>query len=93
MKAGWKANPGEEVIVAAHDPPEQFSSLALEQFISSSLAAANISAAASLWHNYQYKLAKTAAAALLLQHTCRSVGSSLASILRHQGQSRFEYLF
>jgi hypothetical protein len=38
MKAGWKAKPGEEVIVAAHDPPEQFSSLALEQFISRSLA-------------------------------------------------------
>jgi len=37
MEAGWKAKPGEEVIVAAHDPPEQFSSLALEQFISSSL--------------------------------------------------------
>jgi hypothetical protein len=49
MKAGWKAKPGEEVIVAAHDPPEQFSSLALEQYISSSLATTIISAAASLW--------------------------------------------
>ncbi len=57
MEAGWKAKPGEEVIVAAHDPPEHFSSPALEQFISSSLATANISAAASLWHNYQYNLA------------------------------------
>jgi hypothetical protein len=45
MEAGWKAKPGEEVIVAAHDPPEQFSIPALEQCISSNLANAQLSAA------------------------------------------------